>query len=163
VSPYLAIDDEEPEPKPGHVWITHSRLDDLFLPTIPATAFVGALSWWLTGNARFLSAPLGMATLWVILRWIWPREGALVPKLAPRRDMIPVLWWYLAWALIGLVEFGVLDVWLQLPPKVQSMTGRQIGIVSAFSIGWLAVLPIVGSWLEHQARKPEASDDPLRD
>lgn len=90
------------KPIEGEVLLTRRRWDRFCLPLILASSLIGTGCWWLTGEARQLTAPVIPILLWLLLRASTPAKGMVVLKETPVAPEMGRWWLFLAvWGLVA--------------------------------------------------------------
>ena len=97
--------------EPTKVVLTRKRWDAYMLPLFIVVIFVAAFLARQSGQLRFVGAPLGVLSLWAMLRFTTPRDGMAVKTIRSTPGLVVLLWC----SATGIVLFGLLvaiDVYL---------------------------------------------------
>lgn len=153
-------DGENPELKPGQVLLTRRRWDAYFLPPIVVVALLSVLAFWLSSNRAALKSSFPLIALWLLIRWTWPRDGAVDRTLAATPGMIPLLKWGVTCVILGAIGTVALGYFVPTPRNGQPWSWEKAIVWITFMIVWTAVLMLGCWWLERRSKRCAVFHDP---
>jgi hypothetical protein len=102
--------------RPDERRLTRARWLAIFLPSLALFATVGIGGWFMTGQAKYLAAPLAILPLWALVHFAYPQAGVVV-----RRRSVEERRWLgiLGWSTLGglVVIAGVVSLVPHLDPS----------------------------------------------
>ena len=106
-----AAQPEKAQPGEGEVLLTRRRLDAYFLAGVLLAAATCLYVYHVTGEARSLAAPLGIVPIWLVVRFMHPREGTVSRRITADAKGRFVLLAY-SWLFGGMAVLLVLKAFM---------------------------------------------------
>jgi hypothetical protein len=121
------------DPGTGNVRITRKKWDWYFVPAVVLFAVLGVVQYWYLEQPRMLAQPVAVVGLWLLVRFMTPREGLVAERITSRPETVGYLIfmaWWLAAVVIGIVLF---EIWSPPMPAAAIIGGTAL-------ILWYAIL-----------------------
>lgn len=98
------------DPGIGNVRITRKKWDWYFAPAFVLFAVLGVVEYWYLEQPRMLAQPVVVIGLWLLTRFMTPREGLVAERITARPETVGYLVFLACWlgvAVAGVVLFGI--------------------------------------------------------
>jgi hypothetical protein len=144
---------EKSPPGQGEVLITRRRWDWYFIPAILLSGVFGIVASSILQQERLLMAPLGPAALWLMIRFMTPRQGLRAHRIG-KDPQIGFLYFLLVWSCIFFV-----GIWAFSIAKLPEPHATYLGVVGC--IVWFAGLLLVGHRFDREKRRRDLESSEL--